>query len=216
MKNADTILQKENPSAFLTVKFNHTEVELDEETARELAQKGLNYDKLKESYDSLSQDEGLLLLSALAEKFGYESKEQLIAEIGGVLTRNENDEIELEALFEKYPDADIENLPEEVINDVNAGVPLAAAYEKHCHRHSAEALSAELHELKERLQKEAENTRNEQSGACRTGEFGAAGGSDYFSQEELAVLKGDSLSKNLDKALKSMSFWSKKDKNEKI
>jgi hypothetical protein len=43
-------------SPFLKIKYNKEEMELDEATARELAQKGLNYDKQVERLQQLESD----------------------------------------------------------------------------------------------------------------------------------------------------------------
>jgi hypothetical protein len=50
--------QTEQPeqTPFLKVKYNKEEMELDEERARELAQKGLNYDKTIERLQALESD----------------------------------------------------------------------------------------------------------------------------------------------------------------
>lgn len=75
--------QPETPPFKLKIKYNHEEKELDEETARELAQKGMNYDKvLKEhealkarlsEYESMSIDE----IKASAQALGMTVKDYI-------------------------------------------------------------------------------------------------------------------------------------------
>jgi hypothetical protein len=68
---------QENP--FLKVKYNKEEVALDEARARELAQKGLNYDKLQERYQALETDPRLTFVQQLAQEQGMEVNEYLEA-----------------------------------------------------------------------------------------------------------------------------------------
>lgn len=60
--------QEEQRQAFLRVKYNKEEMELDENTARELAQKGLNYDKTLERLQALESDPRLQLFEELAQE----------------------------------------------------------------------------------------------------------------------------------------------------
>jgi hypothetical protein len=53
---------------FLKVKYNKEEMELDEERARELAQKGLNYDKTIERLQALESDPRLSFIEELASQ----------------------------------------------------------------------------------------------------------------------------------------------------
>jgi hypothetical protein len=55
-------------SPFLKVKYNHEEMDLDELTARELAQKGLNYDKTIERLNALESDPRLSFVEDLAKQ----------------------------------------------------------------------------------------------------------------------------------------------------
>jgi hypothetical protein len=62
--------------AFLKVKFNHEEKDLDENTARELAQKGMNYDKVNTAFEEYKTKHQPLYEAAKAE--GYDSLEGYI------------------------------------------------------------------------------------------------------------------------------------------
>ncbi len=71
--------QEEQRQAFLRVKYNKEEMELDEATARELAQKGLNYDKTLERLQALESDPRLSFVEELAREQGMEVNEYLDA-----------------------------------------------------------------------------------------------------------------------------------------
>ena len=79
----DVDTQPTETTPFLTVKYNKEEVALDAEKAREYAQKGMNYDKLHEKYESLqakgaefeSYEEFLSLGKDLASESGISLKD---------------------------------------------------------------------------------------------------------------------------------------------
>lgn len=64
--------QVEQTNPFLKVKYNKEEMELDEATARELAQKGLNYDKTYERLQALESDPRLTFVEELAQLQGMD------------------------------------------------------------------------------------------------------------------------------------------------
>jgi hypothetical protein len=64
---------------FLKVKYNKEEMELDEERARELAQKGLNYDKTIERLQALESDPRLSFIEDLAQQHGMTPDEYISA-----------------------------------------------------------------------------------------------------------------------------------------
>lgn len=130
--------QTSEPKAFLKVKFNHEELCLDEETAKELTQKGLNYDKIMERL----QD--------------YENHTE-----------------------EDSPDEKIVRLENQVIK------------------------------LENELKKERENRVNEVSSASPVSSFGTVFDDGLFTEEQLNSMSPDDIKRNLDKALRSMSFISK-------
>jgi hypothetical protein len=66
-------------TSFLKVKYNKEEMELDEATARELAQKGLNYDKTIERLQALESDPRLSFIESLANQHGMSPQEYMEA-----------------------------------------------------------------------------------------------------------------------------------------
>jgi hypothetical protein len=71
--------ETEPVSPFLKVKYNKEEMELDEMTARELAQKGLNYDKTIERLQALESDPRLSFIESLAKQHGMNPQEYMEA-----------------------------------------------------------------------------------------------------------------------------------------
>lgn len=65
--------------AFLKIKYNKEEIELDKEKAAELAQKGMNYDKVKEKLDSLENDPRLSFVEQQAKKYDMSTEQYLEA-----------------------------------------------------------------------------------------------------------------------------------------
>lgn len=68
---------QEQQTPFLSVKYNKEEKHLTKEEAVELAQKGMNYDKILQKYQELSNNPGLAYLNRLAEANGV-TVEQLV------------------------------------------------------------------------------------------------------------------------------------------
>lgn len=68
-------MTQEEKRAFLKVKYNKEEVELDEDRARELAQKGLNYDKVTEQLNALKSDPRLSFVENLAKENGMTTEQ---------------------------------------------------------------------------------------------------------------------------------------------
>mgnify|MGYP000891196658 CR=1 FL=1 len=65
----------------IKVKFNHEEMELPEEEAVPLIQKGMNYDKLQEKYNQIQSDPRLgkyEKVSQISKLLGYQTDDQLI------------------------------------------------------------------------------------------------------------------------------------------
>lgn len=71
--------QEAERQAFLKVKYNKEEMELDEQSARELAQKGLNYDKTLERLQALESDPRLSFVEELAQQHGMDVNDYLNA-----------------------------------------------------------------------------------------------------------------------------------------
>lgn len=92
-------------SPFLKVKYNKEELELDEARARELAQKGLNYDKVTERLQALESDPRLSLVDELAKENEMSVDEFLQA------VRQNRDEQRLNELLQQ-------NIPEEYAREM--------------------------------------------------------------------------------------------------
>lgn len=65
-------MTQEEQEAFLKIKYNKEEIALDEEKTRELAQKGMNYDKVQERLKQLESDPRLSFVEKQAQKYGFE------------------------------------------------------------------------------------------------------------------------------------------------
>jgi hypothetical protein len=179
--------QPEDKPFRLMVKFNHNELELDEENARVLAQKGLNYDKVKAQLDSITANEA-------QTKGGFED--------------------EAVQFFEKYPEVKAADIPESVMLEYQRGIPLSVAFEGYLNGEKIKELSSELEDLKAANEIKVANEGNSVSATGSISGFGAVNTDDIYTEEELNSLNQSELSKNLDKALKSMTFWSQKRKNQ--
>ncbi|MEH7355076.1 hypothetical protein V7150_16080 [Neobacillus drentensis] len=99
---------EEPVSPFLKVKYNHEEMELDEITARELAQKGLNYDKVTERLQQLESDPRLAFIEDLANQYEM-TPDQYMAEV-----KKQREQDELDALIQN-------NIPPELAQEVLEG-----------------------------------------------------------------------------------------------
>jgi hypothetical protein len=71
--------EQEPVNPFLKVKYNKEELDLDEERARELAQKGLNYDKVTERLQALETDPRLKFIEDLASQYDMTPQEYMQA-----------------------------------------------------------------------------------------------------------------------------------------
>ena len=94
---------------------------------------------------------------------------------------------------ELYPDTDIESLPAEVIESVDAGIPLAAAYalyEKRLQKHNADVAA-----------------HNKSTRAVSFGSVGKAAESDYFTPDEVRAMTQGEVRANYSNILKSMKSW---------
>jgi hypothetical protein len=94
---------EENP--FLKVKYNGEEMTLDEARARELAQKGLNYDKVQERLQSLESDPRLSFVEQLAQQHGMDVNQYLEA------VKQQQEQQRLEELLQN-------NIPEEYAKEI--------------------------------------------------------------------------------------------------
>jgi hypothetical protein len=68
-----------DPNFKLKIKYNSEEMELDADRARELAQKGMNYDKVQEKLQALETDPRLSFIEELAQQHGMTPDEYIQA-----------------------------------------------------------------------------------------------------------------------------------------
>jgi hypothetical protein len=97
--------QEEERQAFLRIKYNKEELELDEEKARELAQKGLNYDKVQERLQALESDPRLSLVEQLAKESNMTVEEWVQA------VHQQREQARLNELIEQ-------NIPEDIAKEM--------------------------------------------------------------------------------------------------
>lgn len=97
--------QEEQRQAFLKVKYNKEEMDLDEDAARELAQKGLNYDKVQERLQALESDPRLSFVEELAKEQGMTAEQYLEA------VREYKEQEKLNELVQQ-------NIPEELAKEI--------------------------------------------------------------------------------------------------
>lgn len=209
----------------LTVKYNKQEQELSMDEAREYAEKGMNYDKLKgqlTDYQSKNEElakqldglkgskwnkfgehveknygttrdqfaeiqidkarakqEGITQEQAKALRIAEEKSanadiklakaETKLKELSDKEQREEYVRSQVDELSKAYPDVDPSNLPEEVRNDFNAGVPLKRAYDQYKRLNDYQK---EISKLKEQIEVTAVNNEN---AAASTGAPGTTG-----------------------------------------
>lgn len=91
---------------FLEIQYNKEVVRLDKEKAKEYAQKGMNYDKIKQRLDSLESDPRLSFVDSMAKKYDMTTQEYLDAVA---------DQQEAEAIEQL---ADEKGLPEDVAREL--------------------------------------------------------------------------------------------------
>ncbi|ULT55400.1 hypothetical protein L1999_20170 [Neobacillus drentensis] len=68
-----------DPNFKLKIKYNSEEMELDADRARELAQKGMNYDKVQEKLQALETDPRLSFIEDIAKDYGMTPDEYIEA-----------------------------------------------------------------------------------------------------------------------------------------
>jgi hypothetical protein len=92
-------------SPFLKLKYNHEELDVDEEKARELAQMGMNYPKLQEKLQALESDPRLSFVEELAKANNMDVPAYLEA------VKQQREEERLDELLQK-------NIPEEYAREM--------------------------------------------------------------------------------------------------
>lgn len=152
----------------IRIKYNHEERELTLEEATQLAQKGMNYDKLQEKFNEVQNNPGLAYLNKLAERSGttienlvsYWEEQETQAELNQLIQNNIPEEYakemienkkfreqmeqkerqaqieqkqhqEFDDFFKTFEGVKPEDIPTEVWQKNNEGVPLKYAYMEH-------------------------------------------------------------------------------------
>jgi len=135
--------QKEQNAPFLTVKFNKESRNLSQQEAVEYAQKGLNYDKIYESYSAMKHYEpSFNELSRLAQ-INNMSIEDYVANLANV-QREVEIEQEMEALKGKYPNSEENVLKELATLQVNERRTAAADKMKSAKQQDADSRKQEI------------------------------------------------------------------------
>lgn len=93
------------PEPFLKIKYNKEEVALDREKAVELAQKGMNYDKILQRLQALENDPRLTFVENQAKKYGMTVEQYLDA------VREAEEQERLNELIQQ-------NIPEELAKEI--------------------------------------------------------------------------------------------------
>lgn len=235
----------------LKIKYNHEEQELDEEKARELAQKGMNYDKVFEEYSTLKNkvteydDIPVSDLKATAQALGMTVKDYLEytknfadeANIQKIADTYEVDytvakaiyetqkpkaqsveqpepiqdrlETDIHELYKAYPEVTEDDI-KAIMDDYNSGVPMIKAFEAYNLKQENEKTKTRLSELEKQLSTKKVNEENSNAAVGSLTGGGDTVPSDIYSKEEFNALTKEQINSNLDKALKSMSYWSAK------
>ena len=196
----------------LKVKYNHDEMILDEEQARALSQKGLNYDKVKTTLDSLLDEATAQQMEQKFLQSGYATKTEYLNALLNPQPAEIISSRQITSFFERHPQVNASDIPKSVIEDCLEGVPLCTAFESHLKDDTIQTLNCKVEILENELKKTQENIQNVQSSAGAVNGYNVTGSDSIYSEDELNELSGSELKTNLDKAIKSMTFWSKKRK----
>ncbi len=155
---------------FLRVKHNHSVLPLTKEDAILYAQKGIDYDRIRASHDliaALSCEEGIspeewrknLIRQRAEQKKGLEGgsseegavavrqaeQEKRLAQLEeeiAIRREQEKQMAEIAAFQKKYPEVPLDELPESVLTEVKAGVPLKYAYADYAYAVAQKKLAA--------------------------------------------------------------------------
>lgn len=155
----------------IRIKYNHEERELTLEEATQLAQKGMNYDKLQQKFNEVQNNPGLAYLNKLAERSGtsienlvsYWEEQETQAELNQLIQNNIPEEyaremienkkfreqmeqkerqaqveakqqLEFNDFFKAFEGVKPEDIPTEVWQKNEKGVPLKYAYMEYEHK----------------------------------------------------------------------------------
>lgn len=195
-------VEQVTPQPFLKIKYNHVEEELDEETARNLAQMGKKFPELKAKLDAIEAEKQNEKLQLEADEF-YIDKGILIDD---PITRLNYYKVEKEikekqaldnqfnVLKSKYPTLKDENItPDMIANFKEKGIPFIASYELNSEKSSKSDLERRLAEAESKLATIAKNEENKGSAVGSASNGGSsdtveltAESLDKMSQKEMA------------------------------
>lgn len=116
----------------------------------------------------------------------------LRAELAEIRAKNERAKREYEEFAALYPDVSLADLPDAVRREVEAGLPLAAAYALEERRRQLTSLLAE---------KANASNRNRSSGGVKNTQ------SEFFTPEEVRTMSQSEVRANLSKIMRSMKKW---------
>ena len=102
-------------------------------------------------------------------------------------------EAEKNELLLLFPDANTDSLPEEVLNDMSNGIPMAAAYA--------------LYERREFIKAEAASNHNSTTQKSGFGKIRTESASEYFSPSEVRSMSKSEVKKNYKRIIQSMKSW---------
>ena len=197
----------ENEPFRLKVKYNHEELFLPEDEAVMLAQKGLNYDKVLQSLNELKSDKSLILLEKLSRECGYDDRAKFLEDV--LASEKESREEELICFLRENPTVDVKAIPDSVIAEYRLGKNLSECFNRYNSAMETESLKAEILRLKTLLEIKTEEESNgisaNEAVSCSSPVSG-----EYYSDDELDALTDGELSRNLERAIKSMSRLSEK------
>ena len=154
--NSRGLDEKSDDLPFISIKHNHEVKPLTKEEAILYAQKGIDYDRIRASHDfiaELSQEEGISpeqwrnnLLKLRDEQknralenqaepetvaFRQTLQEKRLVELEKEISSRREQEKQIAEAYEfqvKYPEVNIDDLPDSVLLEVNSGIPLKYAY----------------------------------------------------------------------------------------
>ncbi len=135
--------ETEQTQPFLTVKFNKEPRNLSQEEAIEYAQKGLNYDKIYESYSAMKHYEPLMNELSRLASMNNMSEEDYIANLANIQTDFEIEQ-EMETLKSRYPDSNEEALKELATLQINERRNTAAENANTARKQTADARKQEI------------------------------------------------------------------------
>lgn len=125
---------------------------------------------------------------------------------------NELNETDLVDFISKFPTLTAKDLPEAVIEEYQNGTPLTKAYQNYLKDVENQTLKNEIETLKSKIDIKQTNDSNSEAAVGGATGGGETISGDIYTKEQLDALTPQQIDANLDKALKSMTYWSQKSK----